>query len=264
MFIGAISRYDRLFYLLVFVSGRGYHCDPGNICGYLGFEFLDSRISHLAGNGYQSGVLAGTTHHDLRFRFGGHQEPEATNHKLVYCETLPEDHHPRRDPGNVTGLICTLTGIVLIFGLSTIYRFYVQDEELVESHEKIYFGRAVLAGFLKGLIATGLGKLILPGIFGHKKIRSPAEAVGSTIVVIFIVNIVTVLFRLNPSFISDLAANADTIINVMIWVAPGVFIGGQIGPSIAQRLPLRYMKAYVGGLLIFVSMLMFIRAFALF
>ena len=161
-------------------------------------------------------------------------------------------------------LIIIFASFVLIFGLSTIYRFYVQDEELVESHEKIYFGRAVLAGFLKGLIATGLGKLILLGIFGHKKIRSPAEAVGSTVVVIFIVNIVAVLFRLNPSFISDLAANTNTIINVIIWVAPGVFIGGQIGPSIAQRLPLRYMKAYVGGLLIFVSILMFIRAFSLF
>ncbi|HUV80038.1 MAG TPA: hypothetical protein VMW40_04340, partial [Candidatus Bathyarchaeia archaeon] len=54
------------------------------------------------------------------------------------------------------------------------------------------------------------------------------------------------------------------IFSIMIWVAPGVFIGGQIGPAIARRLPLLYMKVYVGVLLIFVSILMFIRAFALF
>jgi uncharacterized membrane protein YfcA len=161
-------------------------------------------------------------------------------------------------------LIIIFAVFVFIFGVSTIYRCCNQHEEEEESHETIYKGRAALAGFLKGLIATGLGKLILPGILGHKKIKSPAEAVGSTVVVIFIVNIVAVLFRLNPSFISVLALQATTIVHIMIWVAPGVIIGGQVGPEIAQRLSSRYMKGYVGGLLIFVSLLMFIRAFALF
>jgi uncharacterized membrane protein YfcA len=161
-------------------------------------------------------------------------------------------------------LIIIFAAFVFIFGVSTIYRCCNQHEEEEGSHETIYKGRAALAGFLKGLIATGLGKLILPGILGHKKIKSPAEAVGSTVVVIFIVNIVAVLFRLNPSFISVLALQATTIVHIMIWVAPGVVIGGQVGPAVARRLPLRYMKGYVGGLLIFVSLLMFIRAFALF
>jgi uncharacterized membrane protein YfcA len=161
-------------------------------------------------------------------------------------------------------LIVFFAAFVFIFGLSTIYRCCNQHEEEEESHETIYWGRATLAGFLKGLIATGLGKLILPGILGHKRIESPAEAVGSTVVVIFVVNIVAVLFRLNPPFISVLALQATTIVHIMIWVAPGVVIGGQIGPEIAQRLSSRYMKGYVGGLLIFVSILMFIRAFALF
>ncbi len=161
-------------------------------------------------------------------------------------------------------LIIIFAVFVFIFGVSTIYRCCNQHEEEEVSHETIYKGRAALAGFLKGLIATGLGKLILPGILGHKKIKSPAEAVGSTVVVIFIVNIVAVLFRLNPSFISVLALQATTIVHIMIWVAPGVVIGGQVGPAVARRLPLRYMKVYVGGLLIFVSLLMFIRAFALF
>jgi uncharacterized membrane protein YfcA len=88
--------------------------------------------------------------------------------------------------------------------------------------------------------------------------------VGSTVVVIFVVNIVAVLFRLNSSFISVLALQAATIVQMMIWVAPGVFIGGQFGPTVARRLSPRQMKGYVGGLLIFVSVLMFIRAFALF
>jgi uncharacterized membrane protein YfcA len=161
-------------------------------------------------------------------------------------------------------LIIIFASFVLIYGASTIYQYLNGREEDVENHETIYWARAALAGFLKGLIATGLGKLILPGILGHRKIKSPAEAVGSTVVVILIVNMVAVLFRLNPTFISVLALNAHNIFSIMIWVAPGVFIGGQIGPAIARRLPLLYMKVYVGVLLIFVSILMFIRAFALF
>jgi len=161
-------------------------------------------------------------------------------------------------------LIVIFASFVFLYGSSTIYRYCNQSEGVLESHETIYWARAALAGFLKGLIATGLGKLILPRILGHKKIKSPAEAVGSTVVVILVVNIVAVLFRLNPSFVSVLALNAHNIFSIMIWVAPGVFIGGQIGPVIARRLPLQYMKVYVGVLLIFVSILMFIRAFALF
>jgi hypothetical protein len=161
-------------------------------------------------------------------------------------------------------LIITFASFVLIYGSFTIYRYFNKREKEVERHEKIYWTRAAIAGFLKGLIATGLGKLILPGIIGHKKIHSPAEAVGSTIFIIFIVNIIAVLFRLNPSFISVLSLNAKIIFDIMIWVAPGVIVGGQIGPVIAKKLPLMYMKVYVGGLLILISMLMFIRAFALF
>ena len=164
----------------------------------------------------------------------------------------------------VIGLIIVFATFVFIYGASTIYRCCHGRTEEVESHETIYRTRAALAGFLKGLIATGLGKLILPGILGHRKIKSPAEAVGSTVVVIFVVNLVAVLFRLNPSFIAVLSANATDILRIMTWVAPGVVIGGQIGPAIAQRLPLLYMKVYVAVLLIFVSILMFLRAFALF
>ena len=161
-------------------------------------------------------------------------------------------------------LIIIFALFVLIYGASTIYRCCNGRADEVKSHETIYWFRAALAGVLKGLIATGLGKLILPGILGHRKIKSPAEAVGSTVVVIFVVNIVAVLFRLNSSFIAVLSANATDILHILIWVAPGVVIGGQIGPAVARRLPVLYMKVYVGVLLIFVSILMFLRAFALF
>ncbi len=160
-------------------------------------------------------------------------------------------------------LITIFAVFVCLYAVATIYQCCTRRAEEVTSHETIYWFRAALAGFLKGFIATGLGKLILPGILGHRKIKSSAEVVGSTVVIIFLVNIVAVLFRLQSSFVSVLATQATTIIQIMLWVAPGVLIGGQIGPIVAQHLPGRYMKLYVSALLIIVSILMLFRATAL-
>jgi len=153
--------------------------------------------------------------------------------------------------------------LVLVYG-SFLILIYLRDGEMeVREHDRIYWSRAVLAGFLKGLIATGLGKLILPGIVNHKRINSPAEAVGTVVMVIFIVNLAAVVFRLTPGFISDLSFYSDQIISIMIWVAPGVIIGGQIGPMVATRFSFRGMKAYVGIILLIVGLLILLRALSL-
>lgn len=41
----------------------------------------------------------------------------------------------------------------------------------------------------------------------------------------------------------------------MIFAAPGVVLGGQLGPRIAQWLPRRYLRLYVGVLLVVVGAL---------
>ncbi|MBN1763263.1 MAG: sulfite exporter TauE/SafE family protein [Methanomicrobia archaeon] len=106
-------------------------------------------------------------------------------------------------------LIVIFASFVLLYGASTIYRCCNGMAEEAESHETIYWARAALAGFIKGLIATGLGKLILPAVLGHRKIKSPAEAVGSTVVVIFVVNIVAVLFRFESHFYCRLSGKRN-------------------------------------------------------
>lgn len=161
-------------------------------------------------------------------------------------------------------LLSLFAGFILLYGAYLVQRYWFYRKGKLpepEDHEKIYRGRAFIAGFLKGLIATGLGKLIVPGIIGHKKIRSPAEAVGSTLVVIFVVNGCALLFRLTPDFLSVLAAQKSLLFNIMIWVAPGVVLGGQIGPAVARKLSVQGMRLYVGSLLIGISLLIFLRTF---
>ena len=163
-------------------------------------------------------------------------------------------------------LLVLFGSFVIIYGSFLVYRFGLfpqKDEPAVpETGEKIYWIWAAIAGFLNGLIATGAGKIIMPCILRHCKIRTPAEAVGSTIVIIFVVSLFAVLFRLTPDFISTLAEQKNLIFSIMIWAAPGVIIGGQIGPEVAKKLSKRGIRIYVGILLVFVGMLIYLRSFS--
>jgi uncharacterized membrane protein YfcA len=62
-------------------------------------------------------------------------------------------------------LLSLFGSFVILYGVFLIYRFglfYRRDEGAQESGEKIYWTWAALAGFFKGLIATGTGKIIMP------------------------------------------------------------------------------------------------------
>lgn len=119
-----------------------------------------------------------------------------------------------------------------------------------------------IAGFLKGLIATGLGKLITPGMWNHERIKCPSHVIGSTVVIIFIVDLVAAITRMNHDFVNKLVENRDAIFNVLIFVLPSVVIGGQIGPQTIKNVDANRLKIYISILLIFVSMLIFSRLLA--
>ena len=119
----------------------------------------------------------------------------------------------------------------------------------------------IIAGFLKGLVVTGLGKLILPCCINHQRIHHHSEAIGTTVTILFIVNLCAFIGRVNSELVNTLIAERSFIISVLFWVVPSVIIGGQIGPFITQKLSKVRLCMFVGGLLIFVGGLTFLRAF---
>ncbi|MCG7844095.1 MAG: sulfite exporter TauE/SafE family protein [Methanomassiliicoccales archaeon] len=161
-------------------------------------------------------------------------------------------------------LLLLFGSFVILYGLFQIcshWLFFQKNQTaVIETGDKIYWARAAIAGFLKGLIATGTGKIIMPCILKHCNVRTAAEAVGSTVVIIFMVNLFALIFRLTPSFISTLAEQKELIFSIMVWVAPGVLIGGQIGPAVAKKLSKRGVQIYTGFLLVFVGVLIYLRA----
>ncbi len=160
-------------------------------------------------------------------------------------------------PANV--VLAAFGGFVTIYGAYRIHQFFTPSVNTGNAHNTINWLVGGVAGFLIGLIATGLGKLILPALINHNKIKHHAEAVGTTVVIVFIVNFAALVSRMDASLLQTLLEEKDFILSIILWVAPGVVIGGQLGPVVAQKLPKAYLGVYVGGLLVLVGGLIFYR-----
>jgi hypothetical protein len=110
-----------------------------------------------------------------------------------------------------------------------------------------------------GLIAVGLGELMLPQLLADRKLVPAARAVGSTVLVIFVTTLAAALVRLNAPFLTALGEQAPTLLGAMLFAGPGVIVGGQLGPMIARRLNARALGRYVAVILVLVGLLTLIR-----
>jgi uncharacterized membrane protein YfcA len=121
----------------------------------------------------------------------------------------------------------------------------------------------LLGGILLGLITVGLGELLLPRLLAGRKSVSPAEIVGSTVLVIFVTSLAAALVRLNGPFLAALGEQRTTLLGAMLFAGPGVILGGQLGPMVARRLDVRALRWYVATILLLVGLLMLVRFLAL-
>jgi len=159
---------------------------------------------------------------------------------------------------NVTFLFLLFGSFVLSYGLYFLYNTAIGKEK-INTHEKIHYLLGAIGGFLVGLISVGLGKIILPYCIKHKRVNHHSEAVGTTLVIVFITSLFAVLVRLNPNFINSLSNNFQIIASIGVYVIPGVILGGQLGPVLAGKLNLKLLKIYVSVLMIIIGILMFLR-----
>ncbi len=159
-------------------------------------------------------------------------------------------------------LVFIFGSFILVYGTYLFIISITTSRKPQVKHRRIFWEIGVTAGFLKGLIATGLGKLIVPGMWNHEKIEHPSHVIGSAVVIIFIVDIVAAVTRMNPLFVSGLIENRTILINVLIFVLPSVVIGGQVGPRIIRDADGKHLKIFISMALIFVSILVFSRLLA--
>jgi uncharacterized membrane protein YfcA len=125
------------------------------------------------------------------------------------------------------------------------------------------WGIAVSGGMLLGLITVGLGELMLPRLLEDRPLDRPADAVGAAVVIIFVTSLAAALARLHGGFMAALVEHQTTLLSAMVFAAPGVILGGQLGPMLARRFKARTLQGYVAALLILVALLMLTRALVL-
>ncbi len=158
----------------------------------------------------------------------------------------------------VSGLLAVFAVLILTYGIVLIVRRGIPAS--AEPHQQIYWPIGVLAGLLQGVIATGSGILLMPALLGHQRIRHHAEAVGSTVVVVFVLSLLSIAFRIDQALLQVLEQEAGTIFEIMVFAATGVLVGGQIGPRVARALPRHWLRVYVGVLLLVIGALVGVRA----
>jgi uncharacterized protein len=122
---------------------------------------------------------------------------------------------------------------------------------------------ALQGGLLLGLITVGLGELLLPRLLAERKSLSPAEIVGSTVLVIFVTSLAAALVRLSGPLLTALSEQRGTLLGAMVFAGPGVLLGGQMGPMLAQRLRVQTLRWYVAVILLLAGILMLVRFLAL-
>jgi uncharacterized protein len=125
------------------------------------------------------------------------------------------------------------------------------------------WGIAISGGALLGLITVGLGELMLPRMLADRKLGRPADAVGAAVLIIFVTSLAATLARLNGPFMAALVEQHTTLLRAMAFAAPGVILGGQLGPMITRRFNARTLQLYVAVLLMLVGALMLTRFLAM-
>jgi uncharacterized membrane protein YfcA len=132
-----------------------------------------------------------------------------------------------------------------------------------DQHDRVPYPIALLGGALSGLISIGIGILAMPSVLRHRSSRSPGTAIGSLVMIIFFTSLAATIGRMRPSLISILRRDSSQIVAIAIWAVPGVVIGGQIGPRLAQMLPSeRHTRLYFSAVLLVVGTLTLLRASA--
>ena len=131
----------------------------------------------------------------------------------------------------VLGIIALATAILFV-SASHKYGDIGQERAQLKTARKYGVAAGSLA-FVSGLLSVSIGEWLIPIMQSKLSLRMRV-AVASSIATIFGNCIIGVLFHLL------LGSRAE--LSVVFWAVPGVIIGGQIGPRIANHINDRFLK----------------------
>lgn len=161
------------------------------------------------------------------------------------------------------GLLIGLFGVFLLVYGGAIAARTLSNTAPASRLNSIAYPVAIVGGALTGLISIGVGILAMPLVLRHRSTRTPGEGVGSLVIIIFFTSLAAAVGHLRSSFVAELRRELPHLVAIMLWTAPAVIIGGQVGPRLAQRLPSeRHARLYFSAVLVVIALPMLWRAHA--
>ncbi len=110
-----------------------------------------------------------------------------------------------------------------------------------------------IGGLFMGMVSTGLGEL--NGYFLIQRCRVPSQVAVATSVLIVAVTALIASAGHVVQFANAGGETLDTVLNLVIFTAPGVLIGAQLGSVVASRLSQKLLERSMGILFILVGAL---------
>ena len=166
--------------------------------------------------------------------------------KEGYKEDLPavDGDQPKDRPNNQTVLLFQ-SELTTTTKDGTVYRYNPYQARLFPTG---------LGGFLTGLLSVGIGEVVMPQLVKIGKVPVPLAAGASIMVVI--ITVFSASFTHIATLINEGGKDAVPW-NLVVYIIPGVIIGGQIGPTLHGRINSHTMEKFIGILfsIIGVSML---------
>lgn len=150
---------------------------------------------------------------------------------------------------------------LFVYAGAIVYRTLRRSLGGEERRHTIPYIIAAFGGALTGLISIGIGIVAMPSVLRHRSIRNPGAGIGSLVMIIFYTSLAAAIGRLRPSFIAQLHHQLHQLVAILIWAAPAVLIGGQLGPRLAQLMPSeRHARLYFSAVLLMVGGITLARA----
>lgn len=110
-----------------------------------------------------------------------------------------------------------------------------------------------LGGFLTGLVAVGMGEVLMPQLLRRHRLPPPVAAALSVLVVI-VVTLVAVIVYAGSLALTDRVVTLPW--HMLAWAIAGVVLGGQIGPRLHGLVAQRGMERSIAAIFAIVGVAM--------
>lgn len=140
-----------------------------------------------------------------------------------------------------------------------------QEHNHIEKYNSKHLSHSIIAssslgGLLFGAISSGLGEINEYNFLKKLKLSLPIAS-GTSVFIVAISAFVGILIHVSISLVSKSTLPFSEMLNILLFVLPGVVLGAQGGVFMSQKVNLKHLGRFVGGLFLVLFIMVLITLF---